>query len=77
MKVTASQVLWAPLVAATLVLSGGCAALREAAAASLRPKAEAKSEKDVRACEKMCEVAGDAESNPRAVDRCKADCRSD
>jgi hypothetical protein len=56
-------------------LSSGCAALRNVASAAARPRATAKSAKDIAACEKMCEVAGDAENKADAVDRCKADCR--
>lgn len=65
------------LVVVALVVSAstGCAALRNVASAAVRPKATAKSARDVAACEKMCEVAGDAESNKAAVDRCKQDCR--
>jgi hypothetical protein len=67
----------ASLVALILVASTttGCAALRSVALNAARPKATAKSDRDVAACEKMCEVAGDAESNKAAVDRCKKDCR--
>ncbi len=63
------------VVALALGATTGCAALRTAAAAAVRPKAEAKSAREIAACEKMCEVAGDAESNKDAVDRCKKDCR--
>jgi hypothetical protein len=63
------------VVTCLLLGSTGCAGLRQLTSTSLRPKAAAKSAKDVAACEKMCEVAGDAEKNPGAVERCKADCR--
>jgi hypothetical protein len=57
----------------TVGFTSGCALLR---AASHTPhSASAKSAKEIAACEKMCEVAGDAESNKGAVDRCKKDCR--
>ncbi|MBM4279980.1 MAG: hypothetical protein FJ137_04260 [Deltaproteobacteria bacterium] len=62
-------------LALTVVLASSCAALKDIAASAARPRASAKSAKDIAACEKMCEVAGNAESNAAAVDRCKADCR--
>jgi hypothetical protein len=67
----------ASLLALALVVSStaGCAALRSAALTAAQPKAAAKSSREIAACEKMCEVAGDAESNKAAVDRCKKDCR--
>jgi hypothetical protein len=63
------------IVAAVVVSTTGCAALRTVATTTLHPKATAKSARDVAACEKMCDVTGDAESNQAAVDRCKKDCR--
>ncbi len=62
-------------LALTVVVASSCAVLRDIAATATRPRASAKSSKDIAACEKMCEVAGDAENNKAAVDRCKADCR--
>lgn len=35
----------------------------------------AKAKKDCAACARMCEVAGDAEKSPAAVESCKEDCK--
>jgi hypothetical protein len=61
-----------PLALLVCIGLSGCALLR---AGRSHSSASAKSAKDIAACEKMCEVAGDAESNKGAVDRCKKDCR--
>jgi hypothetical protein len=71
-----SRVARASLFALVLVqgLTSGCAVLRSVVGGTHKA-ASAKSAKDVAACEKMCEVAGNAEENKAAVDRCKKDCR--
>jgi len=62
-------------LAAVFALTVGCSSLRSLSGASSKQNAGAKSQKDVAACEKMCEVAGDAEANKSAVSNCKKDCR--
>jgi uncharacterized lipoprotein len=67
----------AVLVAVLALALSGCGSLSKAAR-NLRSndtKASAKSEKDVAACEKMCSVAGDAEGNSVAVEKCQKKCR--
>jgi hypothetical protein len=60
---------------AVLGLSVGCANMQGLAGAVGTRKAAPKSEKEINACTKMCEVAGDTENNKAGVDACKADCR--
>jgi uncharacterized lipoprotein YajG len=70
-----------PVRVAALVLTAfvafgaGCQTTQSVLGASARPAA-ARSQKDIAACEKMCEVAGDAEQNASAVAACKKDCRN-
>jgi|GEM_PF-808264 len=54
----------------------GCNSLRSIASASTGAKPAAKSKKDIAACEKMCEMAGDADANKGAITKCQKDCRS-
>lgn len=63
-------------LSAFVALGMGCQTARSIlGSASARPAA-ARSQKDIAACEKMCEVAGDAEKNASAVTSCKKDCRN-
>jgi hypothetical protein len=48
----------------------GCTALSGQARSS-----GSQSARDCAACNRMCEVAGDARENPAAVKRCQADCQ--
>ena len=77
LSVAAAAVVAATLVC-TLGATVGCAGLSKAAAAAAHNangnKATAKSAKDVAACEKMCAVAGDAEDNKAAVEKCQKKC---
>jgi hypothetical protein len=67
----AAAVVSAVLLALTL----GCANLSKVVARSgSSNKASAKSTKDVAACKKMCAVAGDAEDNKAAVEKCQKKC---
>lgn len=60
---------------AFVALGAGCQTARSLlGGANARPAA--RSQKDIAACEKMCEVAGDAEKNASAVTACKKDCRN-
>jgi hypothetical protein len=61
-------------LAALFAVTMGCSSLRSLAGASAKPAA--KSQKDIAACEKMCEMAGDADANKGAVTKCQKDCRS-
>lgn len=67
----------AALVAVLALSLTGCGSLSKAARnlTATDAKATAKSEKDVAACEKMCSVAGDAEGNSAAVEKCQKKCR--
>lgn len=61
--------------AALLAFTVGCAGLSRAAASAGKASAKSeKSAKDVAACEKMCSVAGDAEDNKAAVEKCQKKC---
>ncbi len=61
--------------AAVLAFTLGCAGLTKAAAGGGRASAKSeKSSKDIAACEKMCAVAGDAEDNKAAVEKCQKKC---
>ncbi len=60
---------------AVFALSLGCTTVKSLAGRNTT-KATAKSQKDIAACEKMCDVAGDAEGNASAVSSCKKDCRN-
>jgi hypothetical protein len=64
------------VLSAFVAVGAGCQTARSLlGGASARPAA-ARSQKDIAACEKMCEVAGDAEKNSSAVSACKKDCRN-
>jgi hypothetical protein len=57
-----------------VTLGTGCQVARALLTTSdARPAA--RNQKDIAACEKMCEVAGDAEKKDHAVAACKKDCR--
>ena len=72
----------ATILAAALGLSvavTGCSTLRtltsSTSSAKSEKKAQAKSKEDIAACEKMCEVAGNAEDNKGAIANCQKKCR--
>jgi hypothetical protein len=56
------------LLTVLLLGLGACSGIRAQA------KASGGGSKDCKSCERMCEVAGDAQKNPDAIDKCKADC---
>lgn len=62
---------------ATLALVGvmGCTKAQIRQLNNANNNANSAARKDCAACEKMCTVAGDAESNPDGVAACKADCQ--
>lgn len=60
------------LALALLLAAVGCGNMK---VGKLRTGADTAAKKDCAACEKMCAVAGDAENNPDAVAKCKADCK--
>jgi hypothetical protein len=63
------------VLSAFVALGTGCQTARSLlSGANARPAA--RSQKDIAACEKMCEVAGDAEKNASAVTACQKDCRN-
>lgn len=62
------------LSALVLAATVGCAGLKVPSGGGGGGKASAKSAKDVAACEKMCAVAGDAEDNKAAVEKCQKKC---
>jgi hypothetical protein len=57
------------LMTVLLLAAGACSGIRAQARSS-----GGGGGKDCKSCERMCEVAGDAQKNPGAVDKCKADC---
>jgi hypothetical protein len=57
-----------------LTLGTGCQVARALLTTS-DARAATRNPKDIAACEKMCEVAGNAEKKDRAVEACKKDCR--
>lgn len=59
------------VLALSLPALSGCAAL----SGQSRASAGKAGGRDCASCARMCEVAGDARDNPRAVERCKADCK--
>jgi hypothetical protein len=63
-------------LAALFAVTMGCSSLRSLASAGTGAKPAAKSQKDIAACEKMCEMAGDADANKGAITKCQKDCRS-
>jgi hypothetical protein len=63
-------------VAALFAVTMGCSTVRSLVGNSTGGKAAAKSQKDIAACEKMCELAGDADKNKAAVTACQKDCRN-
>lgn len=58
------------LLALTLFASVACSGMR----AQARSSGGSGSSKECASCKRMCEVAGDAQENPGAIDECKADC---
>lgn len=56
------------LMTVLLLAAAGCSGLRAQA------RSGASGSKDCKSCERMCEVAGESQKNPGAVDKCKADC---
>ncbi len=63
-------------IAALLAVTMGCSTVRSLVGSSTGGKAAAKSQKDIAACEKMCELAGNADKNKAAVTSCQKDCRN-
>lgn len=63
-------------VTAIFALTMGCSTVRSLVGSSTGGKAAAKSQKDIAACEKMCELAGNADKNKAAVTSCQKDCRN-
>ncbi len=62
------------VLTAIVTLGTGCQVAR-ALLTTTDARPTARSQKDIAACEKMCEVAGDAEKKDHAVSSCKKDCR--
>jgi hypothetical protein len=62
------------VLTAFVTLGTGCQVAR-ALLTTTDARPAARSQKDIAACEKMCEVAGDAEKKSHAVSSCKKDCR--
>ena len=72
-----SQIRIAALaLCAVAVFSSGCTTAKSLLGRSSAKTSATRSEKDIVACEKMCEMAGDSESNSSAVTNCKKDCRN-
>lgn len=67
------------VVALGLSFVMGCSTLRSVAGTSPKhaPTATAKATaKEIAACQKMCSVAGDAEDNKAAVEKCQKKCEN-
>lgn len=58
------------LLTATLLAVSACSGVRAQARGS-----GGSGSKDCKSCERMCEVAGDAQKNPGAIEQCKSDCQ--
>lgn len=61
---------------AVAVFSSGCTTAKSLLGRSSAKSSSTRSQKDIVACEKMCEMAGDSEKNSRAVSNCQKDCRN-
>ena len=61
-----------PLLFALITVAAltACASLRGTAGAG-----GGGTSKNCKSCERMCELAGDAQENPASVAKCKTDCR--
>lgn len=64
------------VLCALTIFGGGCTTARALLGGSSAKASGTRSQKDIAACEKMCEMAGDAEGKSGAVADCKKDCRS-
>ena len=62
-----------PVLALVMIIFSGCGTFR---GFSTRAAPEAKNDKEIAACERMCAVAGDTEHNEDAVAACIKDCRN-
>lgn len=58
------------LLTLTMLALSACSGIRAQARSS-----EEAGGKDCKSCERMCEVAGDAQKNPGAIESCKQDCQ--